>query len=49
MSKKKFISTLVALILCVSTILSMVVVAAGEENQEPTTGETSVSIFAAIM
>ena len=41
MSKMKFIGILIALILCVSTMLSMVVVAAGEEDQSSTTGEST--------
>ena len=40
MSKRKYVGILIALILCLCTILSMVVVAAGEETQGSVTGET---------
>lgn len=39
MSKRKYVGIFIALILCLCTILSMVVVAAGEETQGSATGE----------
>lgn len=41
MRKMKFIGILIALILCVSMVLSVVVLAAGEENPGSTTDETT--------
>ena len=40
MSKRKYVGIFIALILCLCTILSMVVVAAGEETQGSATGES---------
>mgnify|MGYP003291710760 CR=1 FL=1 len=41
MSKVKFIGILIALLLCVSMVFSVVVLAAGDENQDSATGEST--------